>query len=213
MSSVAPTAALQLLGLSENPIQLKSSQLHGNRTLLLSEPEGVQLLIRPAKRQRDASDAISPSQKPAVSHWAGFCLPPWRLHAGRHLPTKHATATEGCMLATSGCRTCLPAHHLQRHGVPPSSARTAFPSVGQAFLRDLRIRACGCGLWVAWWVQWNTPTQHNPMTIGRLRVSDVYPHGPSQFPHFVIRDAQAVGLRLQTTTEDKTNTSLAVQWM
>lgn len=71
-------SAIQIVGLAEEPITLSPSQLHGNRTLLINNPEDVRLEIRPVKRPLNADD--TPVQ------------PEWRLYTGRQLPDSDTTS-------------------------------------------------------------------------------------------------------------------------
>ena len=45
-----PNVSIQINGITDIPVVLASSQLHGNRMLLLNNTESVQLHIRPMKR-------------------------------------------------------------------------------------------------------------------------------------------------------------------
>lgn len=64
-------SAIQITGVGEETITLSSSQLIGNRSLLINTPEDVRLEIRPVKRPLNVDDTVQPE---------------WRLYTGRQLP-------------------------------------------------------------------------------------------------------------------------------
>lgn len=68
-----PTSVIQMLGLGDGPIVLASNQLHGNRTLLLTNPETIRLDIRPIKR-------------PLAPTTGGSASLVWRQHTGKQFP-------------------------------------------------------------------------------------------------------------------------------
>lgn len=65
---------IQILGLGDAPVVLKLSQLHGNRSLLLTQPDNVRLEVRAAKRNAAAAALEAPP------------TPVWRPYTGRQYP-------------------------------------------------------------------------------------------------------------------------------
>ncbi len=74
-SSDSVPPVLQLVGLGDGPIILAPSQLHGNRTLLLTNPESVRIDIHPIKRPLSSSMASTGAPNLV-----------WRQHGGKQIP-------------------------------------------------------------------------------------------------------------------------------
>lgn len=202
MSAANNNVTIQILGITDTPVVLGGSQLHGNRMLLLNNTESVQLLIRPTKRTC-TSVPFFPQMKRARVHGIESTARTRRRHRHRGVCTRDAICpwTRGTRATSVGSCETTGTTCERPGGSQPTVFQDRVYNHIQHGLISLLLWSLGG---MSNTLQYTPGLHHRTSKKKKIlcggacsRVPTVYPRGPANFPHFLIQDAQSVGLRLQ----------------